>query len=230
MDSIEGFEQFLTTQSVQIPIGDFAINLILTAILAYILGLIYVKYGNSISNRKLFSKNLVLVALTTMVIITIVKSSLALSLGLVGALSIVRFRAAIKEPEELAYLFMAITIGLGLGADQVTVIVVSFLLIATAIIITKSVKKDSNINSTNLFITIGSKDTEKIKLQNIIEMLKDHCSGVRLKRYDEGEDFLETVFHISFNDIKSLTDIKIELQKLDKAVELNILDQEGIII
>jgi hypothetical protein len=50
-------------------------------------------------------------------IITIVKSSLALSLGLVGALSIVRFRTPVKEPEELAYLFMAIAIGLGMGAD-----------------------------------------------------------------------------------------------------------------
>ena len=53
-----------------------------------------------------------------MVMITIVKSSLALSLGLVGALSIVRFRTAIKEPEELSYAFLSIAIGLGLGADQ----------------------------------------------------------------------------------------------------------------
>ena len=54
----------------------------------------------------------------TVVVISIVKSSLALSLGLVGALSIVRFRSAIKEPEELAYLFLSIGIGLGLGAGQ----------------------------------------------------------------------------------------------------------------
>ena len=47
-----------------------------------------------------------------------VKSSLALSLGLVGALSIVRFRAAIKDPEELVYLFLCIAIGLALGAEQ----------------------------------------------------------------------------------------------------------------
>jgi len=51
----------------------------------------------------------------------IVKSSLALSLGLVGALSIVRFRAAIKEPEELIYLFLIIAIGLGCGANQLII-------------------------------------------------------------------------------------------------------------
>ena len=48
----------------------------------------------------------------------IVKNSIALSLGLVGALSIVRFRAAIKEPEELTYLFLVIATGLGTGSGQ----------------------------------------------------------------------------------------------------------------
>jgi len=51
--------------------------------------------------------------MTTIFISTVVESSLALTLGLVGALSIVRFRTAVKEPEELSYMFLAITIGLG---------------------------------------------------------------------------------------------------------------------
>ena len=59
-----------------------------------------------------------MLGIATTIVITIVKSSLALSLGLVGALSIVRFRAAIKEPEELVYLFFIIGIGLANGANQ----------------------------------------------------------------------------------------------------------------
>ena len=50
-----------------------------------------------------------------MLVITVVKSSLALSLGLVGALSIVRFRTPIKEPEDLVYIFISIGIGIGIG-------------------------------------------------------------------------------------------------------------------
>ena len=57
-------------------------------------------------------------AIITTLVITVIKFSLALSLGLVGALSIVRFRAAIKEPEELVYLFFIIGIGLANGANQ----------------------------------------------------------------------------------------------------------------
>lgn len=59
-----------------------------------------------------------LLTLVTIAVISVVKSSLSLSLGLVGALSIVRFRAAIKDPEELVFLFLCIGIGLSLGAGQ----------------------------------------------------------------------------------------------------------------
>ena len=67
--------------------------------------------------RSDFSRNFVLLACTTMMIIAMVKSALAISIGLLGALSIVRFRAAIKEPEELCYLFLAIGLGVGFGAS-----------------------------------------------------------------------------------------------------------------
>src|SRR3989339_1079171 len=115
MDSIQGI---LNTQIIEIPFWGFALNLILAAVLSYFLSVFYVRYGYSLSNRRIFSRNFLLLTVITTLVITIIKSSLALSLGLVGALSIVRFRAAIKEPEELAYLFLNIGIGLGMGANQ----------------------------------------------------------------------------------------------------------------
>src|SRR3990167_973316 len=112
------------------PVG-FIFNLLLAMFLGLILRDLYIRYGFSLTNRKTLASNFVMLILTTMFIITVVKSSLALSLGLVGALSIVRFRTAIKEPEELAYLFFCISIGLGLGADQVVITLVGFAAIAT---------------------------------------------------------------------------------------------------
>jgi len=129
MNKIQTFQDFLATQSVQVPIAGFILNLFLAAALSFILSRVYARYGVSLSNRRMFAKNFMLITMTTMLIITIVKSSLALSLGLVGALSIVRFRAAIKEPEELAYLFLTIAIGLGFGADQRVITVVAFIII-----------------------------------------------------------------------------------------------------
>ena len=96
------------------------VGLSLATILGLILAKVYINYANVMSNRKTMAFNLLLLVLITSLVISIVKSSLALSLGLVGALSIVRFRTAIKEPEELIYLFIAIAIGLGIGANHTT--------------------------------------------------------------------------------------------------------------
>ena len=123
-------------KSVSIPdvsIIEFTINLLIALFLAYTIKIFYENFAKSLSNRKIFSNILIYIALTTTVIITIVKSSLALSLGLVGALSIVRFRTAIKDPEELSYLFISIAIGLGLGANQRLVTIIGVILILVVV-------------------------------------------------------------------------------------------------
>ena len=98
-----------------ISLAVFIPNLFITTLLGWLLGLLYAKFGISLSNRKMLTTTLLLISLTTMIIISVVQSSLALSLGLVGALSIVRLRTAIKEPEELAYFFIAISLGIGMA-------------------------------------------------------------------------------------------------------------------
>jgi len=115
--------------------SQFILNALLAAFLSWCLSIYYTKYGKAIGNRSKFSNNFMLLALTTMLIIYIVKSSIALSLGLVGALSIVRFRAAIKDPEELTYLFLVIGIGLGMGANQAGITILAFVLIMALLIL-----------------------------------------------------------------------------------------------
>ena len=116
---LSGFlENILSGQAQPVEMQTFMVNLLLSALFAFILGRVYIYWGNSLSNRRSLAGNFMLITITTTFIILVVRSSVALSLGLVGALSIVRFRAAIKEPEELAYLFFAIGIGIGLGDNQ----------------------------------------------------------------------------------------------------------------
>ena len=126
MDKLEQFTKsdlnFFINQNIQIDLQGFILSLLCAAILSFLVQLFYIRYSSTLSNRKEFAKNFVVLGVTTCIVIMIVKSSLALSLGLVGALSIVRFRAAIKEPEELVYLFLIIAIGLGCGANQLIII------------------------------------------------------------------------------------------------------------
>ena len=94
---------FYLNEQVQISASNFIEAIVFSAILSLLIQFVYIKFSSTLSDKFEFSKNFVILGLATTLIITIVKSSLALSLGLVGALSIVRFRAAIKEPEELVY-------------------------------------------------------------------------------------------------------------------------------
>lgn len=226
MGKIQTFQEFLATQSVQVSVWGFVFNLVIAGILSYILSVIYTRYGKSLSNRKMFASNFMLLTMTTMLIISIVKSSLALSLGLVGALSIVRFRAAIKEPEELAFLFLAIALGLGFGADQRIITVVAFTIIVTFIWIKFHLQKSGN--DQNLYLTVTSRKPQKTELDQVVNALKQHCSEVSLKRFDETEDILEASFMVGYDDYEQLTRSKASLRKLNDSIKITFLDSNGI--
>lgn len=217
-------EQFLATQKGEIPILGFLINLVLTALLSYLLGRLYVTFGNSPSNRRSFARNFVMLGTTTMVIITIVKSSLALSLGLVGALSIVRFRAAIKEPEELTYLFLTISIGLGLGADQRWITLLAFAVIALLIILKR--RGEGTDQSRHLHLTVSTAEPAGLTLATIVEVLKRHCAGLTLTRFDESPGQLEASFTLDLEGYPALGAATAELRTLNPAVRVSFLNYE----
>ena len=97
--------------------SDFIFGLLLTAIFAHLLKLIYERCSNAV-DRLAISKLLPPMALTAFVIVFVIKSSLAISLGLLGALAIVRFRTPIKSAEDLVYIFISVVIGIGFAAGH----------------------------------------------------------------------------------------------------------------
>jgi len=207
-----------------VPVVGFILNLFLAIGLGLLLRDLYIRYGFSLTNRRTLASNFVMLILTTMFIITVVKSSLALSLGLVGALSIVRFRTAIKEPEELAYLFLCISIGLGLGADQVVITLVGFAIIALFIWIRGffvQVAPDAHV-----FLQIQGKKKEQI-IEKIIEILKNHCKNIHLKRLEENNEIYEVLFIADFSTFEDLTVSKEQLQSLDPEMRCTILDNRS---
>ncbi|MDZ7342973.1 MAG: DUF4956 domain-containing protein [candidate division KSB1 bacterium] len=174
----------------------------------------------------LFPTAKLLITMTTMLVISIVKASLALSLGLVGALSIVRFRAAIKEPEELSYLFLAIAIGLGFGADQRIVTVVAFAIIVGIIWLQRSSRKAEEGQS--LFLTISSHNPHKVELDQIVETLKKHCSGVSIKRFDETKELIEASFVVQVDNFTQLNQSKADLRKMNETMTITFLQNDGV--
>ncbi len=205
------FQKFLITQEQQISLTDFAINALVIIVLSVILEFTYIKCSRTISNRRQFAGVFLIIAFTTMLIISIVKSSLALSLGLVGALSIVRFRAAIKEPEELAYLFFAISIGLGLGANQTMVVVEAFV-IGMVILWGRYFIKTRYSDKQNLYLNVSASPGE-VKLDDVVATVKQVFGKSYLKRYDENSDRIEASFLIDSPKPESLSRFKGQIEK-----------------
>lgn len=217
-------ESMIGTQLPDISLTGFAVNLILAAILAYLLGVLYVRFGRSLSNRRLFASNFVLLASTTMIVISVVKSSLALSLGLVGALSIVRFRAAIKEPEELSFLFICIAIGLGFGGDQRLATIVGFAILAAIIIARGTFRRGEEGH--NLYVTVSSRTPDAVSVGRIIDAIKPHCRSVNLKRLDESGDEIEALLAIEIDSFDALNAARGDLRELHESVTLSFLDND----
>ena len=207
---------FFLNENININLNNFTVNLLATVILCFVLRQLYIKFSSSLSNKDEFSKNFVILGITTCIVITIVKSSLALSLGLVGALSIVRFRAAIKEPEELVYLFLTITIGLGNGAGQLKVTLVG-LIIAFFIIIFFSkikIKKNlTNLESTQISITINNEMTN-LKINNLINQIKKHVISIDLVSLNKSKKLIIMNFNIVLKDFDKLNLINDKIIKI----------------
>ena len=181
---------FFINQNVQIDIPNFVLSLVFAAILSFFVQLFYIRYSSTLSNRKEFSKNFVILGVTTCIVIMIVKSSLALSLGLVGALSIVRFRAAIKEPEELVYLFLIIAIGLGCGANQLIITLVGIVFALILIMLYSGYLKNSKKNieqiiNLGIIIEENINDTQINNLINDIKKTSSELKFISMSRTNE---------------------------------------------
>jgi len=225
MDKWNLFQRFLITENAQISIVDFLINAAIILILSFVLEFTYTRCAKSLSGRKVFAANFFLLAFTTMLIITIVKSSLALSLGLVGALSIVRFRSAIKEPEELAYLFFTISIGLGLGANQRVITVLgAFILLA---VIWAKYFSSKKTRQQNLYLTVSGGGDNKPSLKNIDSIIQQNFKASKLVRYDETSESIETAFWIEIKNTKNLEDFKASLSEINPDIRISFIDNNS---
>ena len=220
----ELLSQFSISIDNTFSISNYIINIVLCASLLFVLSLVYKKFGNSISNRGQLAKVLILVGLTTFIIISIVKSSLALSLGLVGALSIVRFITAIKEPEELGYFFIAIATGLGMGANQLLPTIIGLAMVIIIIVLfRKNIFKDTLTQ--NLLITTQIKQENQTNTtEKIAEIINQHASQVEVKRINYAKQEMDLNFLVKVSSLEKLNTIQHNLKEIDKGMSITFLD------
>ena len=141
-----------------VSILDMAIALFLAFGLGLFIFLIYKKTYQGVMFSSSFGVTLVALTMITTVVILAVTSNVVLSLGMVGALSIVRFRTAIKEPLDIAFLFWSITVGIVLAAGMIPLAVIGSVIIGVILLI--FVNKKSHTNPYIVVLSCTDHDSE----------------------------------------------------------------------
>ena len=184
---------FLENMS-SISILDMVLALVLAFGIGLFIYLVYKKTYNGVMYSSCFGVTLIALTMITTIVILAVTSNVVLSLGMVGALSIVRFRTAIKEPLDIAFLFWSVSAGIVLAAGLIPLAVLGSVLIGVILII--FVNKKSHVNPYIVVLSCTDHESEK-NAKAFLEKQVDKCV-IKSKTAQKG--FIELQFEIRMKD------------------------------
>ncbi len=190
-----------------VGILDMAIALILAFGIGLFIFFVYKKTYSGVMYSSGFGVTLIALTMITTVVILAVTSNVVLSLGMVGALSIVRFRTAIKEPLDIAFLFWAITAGIVLAAGMIPLAIAGSTAIGAILLI--FVNKKSHFNPYIIVVSCDCHETEK----SVKEFLDKNTRRCVIKSKSAQKGNIELNFEIRLPDdntdfVNTLSDMK----------------------
>jgi hypothetical protein len=203
---------------------DFCLQLAAAAATSGALAAAYARFGRSLGNRRAFALNFLPLTIVTMFVIAVVKSSLSLSLGLVGALSIVRFRTAVRDPEELIYLFACIGLGLGFGAGQWIPTLAAFVAVLTLLIVLSLLSRRGEHGSAQWLLI---QSHAALAPEPLVAAVASACARARLARFDSAPDRVEAAFDVELGGGRNAGSAALlaAVRRLDPTARCLLVDQ-----
>ena len=196
------------------------VNLFLCMMLVSLVGWFYKKYSRSLGGKTHIGAILPLIGLTVFMVITVVKSSLALSLGLVGALSIVRFRTPIKEPEELGYLFLTIAVGLGFGAGFSLITTVITIVILAYLYFVGTSRGSSKVDGEYTLLVKLSQN----KYNEVTDIIDQKVTAYKIIRTENVDEKISVYFNISVSEDFNFQELIDDLKNSDEGIDFNMVE------
>lgn len=184
------FKSSFLEKAADFAVMDFAIALSLSFVLGLFIFFVYKKTFNGVMYSASFGVSLMSMAMITTLVILAVTSNVVLSLGMVGALSIVRFRAAIKEPMDISFLFWAIAVGIVLGAGLIPLAVFGSLFIG--LILWVFVNRRTSDHPYIMIVNCKGKDVER----QVFDLLRQCVKKQVLKSKTVSKSGIEMTFEV----------------------------------
>jgi uncharacterized membrane protein YhiD involved in acid resistance len=202
-----------------LTIGNIILSLLITFITALFIYYIYKKTYSGVLYSKNFNITIILVSLVVSMIMMGINNNLALSLGMVGALSIIRFRTAIKDPKDVAFVFWAISVGIVNGVAYYTLSLIGSLFIGAIMFL---LPKKLVISSPYMLVIKGDDSNE----QEARRIVAKYAAKSRMKHRASGQAGEEMIFEVRMKEKYQRLLIK-ELRELKGVKNVMIFSHEG---
>lgn len=204
----------LINTSGALSLSDVILNFIAACIISILLYISYrISHSGPVYSRR-FNVSLVMLVLITTLIMNVIGNNIALSLGMVGALSIVRFRTAIKDPRDTAYIFWAIAVGVCCGVSDYLVAGIGSVVIFLFLILFGFVKDNERI-----MVVVRLDASAQEYLENGITSLFGGKAVMRLSNTSIEDDAAEAIYEISDNQLKKAERVNGSCVKILSAIE-----------
>lgn len=189
------FDLFETNGELQI--GTVALHISMAAVLGFLIFVsYYITHRGTIYSKK-FNASLVVLTVLTGTVMTVIGNNIALSLGMVGALSIVRFRTAIKDSRDTVYIFWTVIVGICCGVGDYMVALIGSAITFIVLLILGVIKNDNRM----LIIVRGARNKQSIVTGYIFNIFKNKAI-LRVK--NTTEDTMELIYEVSSSLLKKI--------------------------
>ena len=209
---LEGFT------SMDITTGKIASTLIVTALLALYIFAIYRLVTRKVFYSKNFNISLAVMSLITAAIILAMQSNLVISLGMVGALSIVRFRTAIKDPMDLAFLFWSISIGIICGAGLYEIALVTSVGVTVFILVLDMLP----VGKAPMMLVVNSSEMNGEKA--VLDVVGKYARYYKVKSRNLSKGRLDLVIELKVKEESALVS---EVAALDGMLSASMISHDG---
>ena len=209
---LEGFT------SMDITTGKIAATLIVTALLALYIFAIYRLVTRKVFYSKNFNISLAVMSLITAAIILAMQSNLVISLGMVGALSIVRFRTAIKDPMDLAFLFWSISIGIICGAGLYEIALVTSVGVTVFILVLDMLP----VGKAPMMLVVNSSEMNGEKA--VLDVVGKYARYYKVKSRNLSKGRLDLVIELKVKEESALVS---EVAELDGMLSASMISHDG---
>ena len=198
----------LNEMQAKMPIETVFLVLVIAFIVAMIIYLTYKNTYTGVMYNPRFNVSLVMITMVTTIVMVVIGSNISVSLGMVGALSIIRFRTAVKDPRDTAFIFWGVVSGLACGTQNYTIVLAGSIVICLVLFVFKKViSKDDKY-----LLIIKGNDLDINGIEKIIEKAVKYfsCKGKYIK-----DSNVELIYDVKLKNGKDDSIINVLKENVD---------------